>query len=293
MRVRGARGDPVRPRGERSACSRGSHTAPLRSRDAVEARRRSPLARRDRDRRRPRAPTGKAQRGFDDDHRQAQAGSEQGRHAARPAAGRAPDRRPRQRPDPPRRPPPADTVALPDGCRRAKGRRLVFDDDTFVEPGGKALVTNEEENHDILSIDIKTHAVTNLYGQPGVKGSAPGLLNTPDDAYVLPDGTTTVADAYNCRILFIRRHRIVRQIGRTGGLRARSAADARRSQRGHAPSGRRRPRLRGQRLLDRPLQQDGKTRSGRSTRRSRTRPTRSRYPADGSSSRITRAPAPQ
>jgi hypothetical protein len=26
----------------------------------------------------------------------------------------------------------------------------------------------------------------------------------------------TVADAYNCRILFIRRHRIVRQIGRTG-----------------------------------------------------------------------------
>ena len=104
---------------------------------------------------------------------------------------------------------------FPTAADRAKGRRLVFDDDTFVEPGGKALVTNEEENHDILSINIKTHAVTNLYGHPGVKGSAPGLLNTPDDAYVLPDGTTTVADAYNCRILFIRRHRIVRQIGRT------------------------------------------------------------------------------
>ena len=99
---------------------------------------------------------------------------------------------------------------------RAQGRRLVFDDDTFVEPGGKALVTNEEDHGDILSIDIETHRVTRLYGRPGVNGSGPGEMNWPDDAYVLPDGTLTVADAYNCRILFIRRHRIVRQIGRTG-----------------------------------------------------------------------------
>jgi outer membrane protein assembly factor BamB len=33
---------------------------------------------------------------------------------------------------------------------------------------------------------------------------------------VLPDGTLTVADAYNCRILFIHAHQIVRQLGRTG-----------------------------------------------------------------------------
>jgi outer membrane protein assembly factor BamB len=105
---------------------------------------------------------------------------------------------------------------FPTARDRAQGRKLVFDDDTFVEPGGKALVTNEEENHDILSIDIATHRVTNLYGHPGVKGGSPGYLNTPDDAYVLPDGTMTVADAYNCRVLFIRNHRIVRQIGRTG-----------------------------------------------------------------------------
>ncbi len=32
---------------------------------------------------------------------------------------------------------------------------------------------------------------------------------------MLPDGTLTVADAYRCRILFIRNHRIVRQIGQT------------------------------------------------------------------------------
>jgi hypothetical protein len=105
--------------------------------------------------------------------------------------------------------------SFPTARDRRLGRHLVFDDDTFVEPGGKALVTNEEDNQDILSIDIKTHAVTNLYGHPGVSGTGPGYLHTPDDAYVLPDGTMTVADAYNCRILFIRHRRIVRQIGRT------------------------------------------------------------------------------
>jgi hypothetical protein len=105
---------------------------------------------------------------------------------------------------------------FPTAADRKLGRHVVFDDDTFVEPGGKAVVSNEEDNQDILSIDIKTHAITRLYGTPGVKGSGPNELNWPDDAYVLPDGTMTVADAYNCRILFIRKHRIVRQIGQTG-----------------------------------------------------------------------------
>ncbi len=105
---------------------------------------------------------------------------------------------------------------FPTARDRTLGRTLVFDDDTFVEPGGKAIVSNEEENHTILSIDIATHRVTHLYGTPGVRGSGPGLLNTPDDAYVLPDGTLTVADAYNCRILFIRKRTIVRQLGTTG-----------------------------------------------------------------------------
>jgi hypothetical protein len=108
---------------------------------------------------------------------------------------------------------------FPTARDRARGISLNFDDDTFVEPGGKAIVSNEEEAHTILSIDIATHAVRHLYGKPGVPGSGPGLLNTPDDAYVLPDGTLTVADAYNCRILFIRAHRIVRQLGSTGVCR--------------------------------------------------------------------------
>ncbi len=106
--------------------------------------------------------------------------------------------------------------SFPTARDRARGRHLVFDDDTFVEPGGKALITNEEDHQDILSIDIATHRVTRLYGRSGVQGAGPGELNWPDDAYVLPDGTMTVADAYNCRILFVRHRRIVRQFGRTG-----------------------------------------------------------------------------
>ena len=41
------------------------------------------------------------------------------------------------------------------------------------------------------------------YGHPMQSGSAPGYLNQPDDAYLLKNGTITVADASNNRILFI------------------------------------------------------------------------------------------
>jgi outer membrane protein assembly factor BamB len=44
-------------------------------------------------------------------------------------------------------------------------------------------------------------------------------MNFPDDAYQLPDGSFTVADAYNCRILFVRAHRIVREYGHSGECR--------------------------------------------------------------------------
>ena len=55
------------------------------------------------------------------------------------------------------------------------------------------------------------------YGVVGVKGSSPGYLHTPDDAYLLPDGLRSVADAYNCRVVFITAaHRIARSFGRAG-----------------------------------------------------------------------------
>ncbi|HEU4979129.1 MAG TPA: hypothetical protein VFT42_09570 [Solirubrobacteraceae bacterium] len=95
----------------------------------------------------------------------------------------------------------------------ALGRRLFFNDDTFVEPGGRALIANEEDNHAIVDVGIQDHRLHLLFGQPGVMGTDSTHLHTPDDAYKLPDGSITVADAYNCRILFIRAHRIVREIG--------------------------------------------------------------------------------
>jgi hypothetical protein len=108
---------------------------------------------------------------------------------------------------------------FPTGRDLTEGIHLNFDDDSFVEPGGTSIVSNEEEAHTIVSIDIRTHARVHLYGTPGVRGSGLNELNTPDDAYVLPGGTLMVADAYNCRILFVRAHRVVRQLGRTGDCR--------------------------------------------------------------------------
>jgi DNA-binding beta-propeller fold protein YncE len=97
----------------------------------------------------------------------------------------------------------------------AAGRRLVYNDDTFVVPGGQALIANEEDNHAIVQVGLADHSLQVLFGHPGQVGSNRTHLNTPDDAYALPDGSFTVADAYNCRILFIQGGRIVRQYGRS------------------------------------------------------------------------------
>ena len=60
---------------------------------------------------------------------------------------------------------------FPTARDRARGLHLNFNDDGFVEPGGKAIVSNEEEAHTIVSVNIRTHARTHLYGTPGVRGS--------------------------------------------------------------------------------------------------------------------------
>ena len=101
----------------------------------------------------------------------------------------------------------------------AAGRRLVYNDDTFVEPGGQALIANEEDNHAIVQVGLADHSLRVLFGHPGQVGSDQTHLNTPDDAYALPDGSFTVADAYNCRILFIQAGHIVRQYGHSSVCR--------------------------------------------------------------------------
>ena len=97
-----------------------------------------------------------------------------------------------------------------------RGVHLNFNDDGFVASGGATIVANEEEAHTIVSINIRTHSRAHLFGTPGVRGGGASLLNTPDDAYPLPNGEVVVADAYNCRIIWIRAHRIVRQLGESG-----------------------------------------------------------------------------
>jgi hypothetical protein len=101
----------------------------------------------------------------------------------------------------------------------AAGRALVYNDDTFVEPGGQALIANEEDNHAIVQVGLADHSLRVLFGHPGQLGPDRTHLHTPDDAYTLPDGSFTVADAYNCRILFIKAGHIVRQYGHSGVCR--------------------------------------------------------------------------
>jgi hypothetical protein len=92
-----------------------------------------------------------------------------------------------------------------------------FDDDSFFNSDYSKIISNQEEQHTIEILSFPGGKVLWHYGHPGVKGSSPGYLNSPDDAYLLDNSTVTVADAYNCRVLFISAaKKIVRQIGTTG-----------------------------------------------------------------------------
>jgi outer membrane protein assembly factor BamB len=92
-----------------------------------------------------------------------------------------------------------------------------FPDDAFFTHHGSSIISNEEQNETIVQIAFPSGKVTWSYGHPRTAGSAPGFLHEPDDAYLLKDGTITVADAQNCRILFLGPHdRPVSQIGTTG-----------------------------------------------------------------------------
>jgi outer membrane protein assembly factor BamB len=87
-------------------------------------------------------------------------------------------------------------------------------DDAFFTPGFRSVITNEEFNDTLVELSLKTHVRIWQYGHAGVAGSSPGYLNTPDDAYRLPSGITTVADIQNCRIVQIdRAHRVTRVLG--------------------------------------------------------------------------------
>jgi Galactose oxidase, central domain/Kelch motif/PQQ-like domain len=92
-----------------------------------------------------------------------------------------------------------------------------FPDDGFFVDHGRSILSNEEENHTIVRIAYPSGALLWSYGVPKVPGSGAGMLNQPDDAFLLRDGRITVADAKNCRILFIGANaKPLSQIGTTG-----------------------------------------------------------------------------
>ena len=94
---------------------------------------------------------------------------------------------------------------------------LYFPDDAFWVHGGHAILVNEEENETLIEIAYPSGKVLWSYGHPRVPGSAPGYLYQPDDVYPYPGGGVVVADAKNCRILFLDENGIPSgRIGRSG-----------------------------------------------------------------------------
>ena len=87
-------------------------------------------------------------------------------------------------------------------------------DDAFFTPDWHGIITNEEFNDTLTEVSLKTKRVTWTYGHAGIPGSSAGYLNTPDDAYRLPNGDVTVADIRNCRIVRLSpRGTVVRVLG--------------------------------------------------------------------------------
>jgi outer membrane protein assembly factor BamB len=78
-----------------------------------------------------------------------------------------------------------------------------FPDDAFFTRGGAGIISNEEQNERIVQLAFPSGRLLWSYGHPGVAGSEPGYLHEPDDAYLLKNGTVSVADAQNCRVLLI------------------------------------------------------------------------------------------
>lgn len=78
-----------------------------------------------------------------------------------------------------------------------------FPDDAFWVHGGHAILVNEEENNLLAEIAYPSGRTLWTYGHAGIAGSASGYVHQPDDLYPMPGGGVVVADAKNCRILFL------------------------------------------------------------------------------------------
>jgi outer membrane protein assembly factor BamB len=85
-------------------------------------------------------------------------------------------------------------------------------DDAFFSPDWHSIVTNEEFDDTLRAVSLRPSRILWTYGHAAVAGASPGYLNTPDDAYDLPNGDITVADIRNCRIVELSRRRTVARV---------------------------------------------------------------------------------
>jgi outer membrane protein assembly factor BamB len=102
----------------------------------------------------------------------------------------------------------------PSPGRPAPPGGFYYPDDAFFAVHGTEIIVNQEDNHTIDVLAYPSGKVLWTYGHPRQAGAAPGFLDNPDDAYVLPDGSISVADTINCRVIVISpAKRILHQLG--------------------------------------------------------------------------------
>jgi len=87
----------------------------------------------------------------------------------------------------------------------APGQTFLWPDDAFFSPTGRDILATEESDFVISEISLRTDRIVWRYGHPGIPGSAPGYLDNPDDAMLLPNGKFVGADIKNCRLLYLSR----------------------------------------------------------------------------------------
>ena len=105
----------------------------------------------------------------------------------------------------------------PSASRPGPAGGFYYPDDGFFADHGHAIISNEEDNNTVVQIGFPSGALLWSYGHPRMAGSQAGFLNQPDDAFLLRNGVVMVADAKNCRVLFISpQERPLSQIGTTG-----------------------------------------------------------------------------
>ena len=83
------------------------------------------------------------------------------------------------------------------------GQTFKEPDDAFFGPTGKEIMATQESQFAITEISIQSGHIVFRYGHPGTAGSAPGYLDNPDDAMLLPNGDIITADIKNCRLLYL------------------------------------------------------------------------------------------